>query len=486
MSGDTSPTETENLSQSKDWRAKLAELGKRAFELAEMERLGFWPTDPETAARSEAARAELKAIQQQLRPLQTEIRKLEKEISEVGDLQKLIAEIRTARIERVKQERAERKTRQAKEREERAAQDRAWRASTLPHLGPEVSMGLNYADSDADKLAKFGLPVLKTAEELAAALQLSTSKLAWLTYHRGAITIDHYHRFQIPKRSGGLRDISAPKPDLKAAQQWILENVLARVPVHTAAAAFLPGKNIADNAAVHAGAAVLVRIDLKDFFPSITFKRVKRTFESLGYNEGVSTLFALLATEAPRTELSLDGKKYFVALADRFVPQGACTSPALTNILCRDLDARLAGATKKLGWSYSRYADDLVFSSKAKNADARSMLDFISRIVEDEKFHINPSKTAVMRAHNRQSVTGLVINASDDASRNVRLSRRDLKKFRSFLHHYDQRGREAMTNQIGQDALSYARGYLSFIHMVSPECAAKIRTAHPWLERGDG
>jgi RNA-directed DNA polymerase len=483
MSEEISITSTsENLSQAEDWRAKIKELGKRAFELAEMQRLGFWPPSPDAAARTKDAEAELKALREEMQPLKKQLRALEKEIAEAGDIQKALAEIRTLRIERVKRERTEGKIRKAREGEEKIAGDKAWRASTLPHLGPEVSKGLNYDGGDDGKLLKLELPVLKSAEEVAGVLGILTSKLAWLTYHRGATTIDHYHHFQIPKRSGGSRNISAPKKDLKAAQRRLLDEVLARVPVHESAAAFLPGKNIAHNAARHAGAEVLVRLDLKDFFPSITFKRVKKTFQSLGYNEGVSTLFALLCTEAPRVELSLDGKKYFVAVTQRFLPQGASTSPALTNILCRDLDARLAGGAKKLGFEYSRYADDLVFSSENKNADARALLNFVAQIIADEKFQINEEKTVIMRAHRRQSVTGLVVNASDESTPLVRLSQRDLKNFRAFLHHYEKRGREAMTEKIGQDALSYARGYWAFIHMVSPERATQLRAKHTWLK----
>ncbi len=84
------------------------------------------------------------------------------------------------------------------------------------------------------------------------------------------------------------------------------------------------------------GRAIVIRIDLKDFFPSVGFKRVKRLYESFGYNEGVASLFALLSTEAPRVAMNFDGKKYHVAIGQRALPQGACTSPALTNILCTE------------------------------------------------------------------------------------------------------------------------------------------------------
>ena len=403
--------------------------------------------------------------------------------SKAGDVPALLAEIRTRRIERVKAERAARKIRRAQEAIERAERDKTWRAQTLPHLGREVSRGLNYENSDDDKLRVLDLPLLHSAQDVATALEIETNQLAWLCYHRGATSVDHYNHFTIPKKSGGTRNISSPKAKLRHAQSWLLENVLAKVPVHDAAMAFRAGKSIAHNAQIHAGANVVLRIDFKDFFPSITFKRVKWMFENLGFNEGISTIFALISTEAPRVELTLDGQKHYVAVTERFLPQGACTSPAITNILCRHLDKRLAGASEKLGFVYTRYADDLVFSSKYQKHDARAMRDLATKIIGEEKFEINEEKTAILRAKNRQIVTGLVVNSQNAVDGKPRVSRRDIRKFRAFLHQYELRGREAMTEKIGQDALSYARGYLSFVHMVSAEQEAQIRARYSWLER---
>ncbi len=479
------PGRDENLSQKPNWRDLLGLLGREEFQLREMERLGFWPPDPDTATKTEAARAELKVLGDEISPLRKRERELQKEIADAGNVQAMLAEIRTQRIERVKREREEKKVRRAQEKIERAEKDKQWRAQTVPHLGREVSKGLRYEGGDDAKLQELGLPLLHSAEDIAGAMEISIAQLAWLAYHRAAAPLDHYRHFSIPKKSGGKRSISAPKSKLRAAQSWLLNHVLAPVPLHDAAVAFRPQMNITDNARRHAGAAVIVRIDLKDFFPSITFRRVKWMFQNLGYNEGVATIFALIATEAPRVELSLDGKKHFVAVTERFLPQGACTSPAITNILCRRLDARLQGAARKLGFEYSRYADDLLFSSKTEKPFAVAMRDLATRIITDEKLTVNEDKTAIMRPRGRQTVTGLVVNArnSRDGQGAPRVSRRDIRRFRAFLHQYERLGREAMTERMGQDSLAYARGYLSFIHMVSPEQEQKLRAAHTWLER---
>lgn len=498
---DTSQNATEGQHTAPaDWRRQIKELGKQEFERREMERLGFWPPSAEEIARYaaehaqvEELRARLPQINEELRavadaaaPLRQRIGEVKTEIATAGDVKQALAEARHKRIERVKQERAERKLRKAQERIEKQEKDKQWRSKTLPHLGRGVSKGLRFeTPSDETKLAAHNLPVLHHAEDVAKLLSISTGQLAWLTYHREAAPLDHYRHFSIPKKSGGLRAISAPRPHLKQAQETLLRQILDPVPVHEAAMAFRPKTHIGHNAARHAhfengGAAVLLKIDLKDFFPSITFKRVKGVFGTLGYNEGVATLCALICTEAPRIEAEFEGQKYFVAVTDRFLPQGAPSSPAITNIMCRRLDARLGGLARHHGFTYTRYADDLIFSSPDPKAKVLSLRDGARHIIENEKFTINEKKLDIMRRGGRQSVTGLVINALNHDG-TPRLSRRDLRRFRAFLHDYEKRGREALTLDKGQDALSYARGYLSYIHMVNPAQASRLLAAHPWL-----
>lgn len=504
MAAENPSAVSENDLFPKDWKQQVKLYGgRKGFIRQELKRLGFWPPAPGSKYRHATAseEAELEQLYNQLIALRaplleqldavdTRIRDAKKQLGSIGNeavlakkIEDLIAEIRLKRIERVRQERAERKVRRAEAAAEWAAQDKAWRVATLPHLGRDVSAGLRYEGGNADKLQANGLPVLSSAQEVADALEISTAQLAWLTYHRGAAALDHYQHFTIPKKSGGRRAISSPKTKLRHAQSWLLENVLAKIAVHDAAMAFRPACNIAHNAARHVGANVIVRLDFKDFFPSITFKRVKRLFQHLGFNEGVATIFALLATESPRVALTLDGQQHFVAVTERFLPQGACTSPAITNILCRPLDARLSGAARKLDFVYTRYADDLIFSARSEKLNPTAMRELAAKIIAEEKFIINEDKTAILRPCARQTVTGLVVNAQHTENGAPRISRRDSRNFRAFLHQYELRGREAMTEKLGQDALSYARGYLSFIHMVSPMQAAAIQQKHPWLER---
>src|SRR5207244_7518772 len=135
--------------------------------------------------------------------------------------------------------------------------------------------------------------------------------------------------------------------------------------------------------------------------PSITFRRVKGLFGSFGYSEHVATLLALLCTEPPRVPAELDGKVYHVALGDWVLPQGACTSPAITNALCWRLDRRLTALAKRHGFTYTRYADDLTFSGDRPAAVGR-LLRSVRSIIETEGYSEHPRKTRVMRRSRRQ------------------------------------------------------------------------------------
>jgi hypothetical protein len=167
-----------------------------------------------------------------------------------------------------------------------------------------------------------------------------------------------------------------------------------------------------------------------------------------------------------------------VTVGARQLPQGACTSPALTNLLCRKLDRRLTGAAAAFGYTYSRYADDLIFSHPKADASLGAMIALARAILEAEGFTVNEDKTSVMRPHQRQVVTGVVVNGGSP-----RLPREDLRRFRAFLHHCERDGFDTVTERFGRNAQAYAAGYLSFIHMVNPEQEERLRRRYPWLQR---
>lgn len=441
-----------------EWRELIRQTSRQEVILNEMIRTGFWPPDtppaPDDPPEEVARRAEL----------QREIAKLRAEIGTIDDAQRLLKRIRKERWEASKRIRAERKAQREKEREERR---KAWeerRQREILHLGEGVSGGLSHVTYNAEKLDAYGLPRLGKAEDIAAAMSISVGKLRWLTYHRDLVTIVHYHRFSIPKRKGGERLISAPKSSLKLAQAWALENILSKLPAHDAAQGFIKGKSILHNAAPHVGKAVVVNLDLKDFFPSITFKRVRGLFRSFGYSEAVATVLALLCTEPPRQTVTHDGKIYHVAVADRQLPQGACTSPAITNLLCRHLDKRLSGLAAQLGFTYTRYADDMTFSSDS-DKDVGKLIKAVTDICAFEGLRVHPEKIRVLRKAQRQEVTGIVINEK------ANLSRRDLRRLRAILHNCEKHGIESQSNG-RPDFLAYLKGMVAYVKMVNPEQGA--------------
>ncbi len=463
-----------NQKDTDNWREELKQLGKEYFIIQEMLRTGFLKLTSEDLVIYKAKLKELNEVNGQIYSMSQELRGIQ-------DITPLIEEIRRNRIARVKAERILKKAERAKQLDIHKQTVTEHQKSKPSFLGEKFAEKLKFEGGDIAKLTALNLPIIHDLQDLSTAIDIPREELQWLCYHRQAATIDHYTRFQIPKRKGGMRNISSPKPKMRFAQGWILTEILEKLPLHEAAAAFQVGKSIVDNAKIHAGSEVIVRLDLKDFFPSIRFHRVKGLFKSFGYNYGIATVFALLCTDAARIGAKLNDKKYFVALGDRYLPQGACTSPALTNIICRKLDNRLSKLTIARDWHYTRYADDLILSSIDPDADFKKVIGLTKKIIKEENFEVNTEKTLVMRSHQRQTVTGIVVNDGI-----LRVSRKDARHFRAFLHQYTLKGAEAMSKEIGKNATQYAKGYLAFIHMVNPTQAEKFIAEYDWLRGGEG
>jgi RNA-directed DNA polymerase len=433
---------------------RIHATSKTEVILEEMIRLGFWPRDaqsPEDPAEEIRRRGDLERM---LRSLLTEQVRLQ-------NPEAIKKAYRQQRLEESRRRRQENKERRLRERRERAEAWQQRKQREILYLGEGVSAGLNPQQGDEVRLVAAGLPVLHNAEQLAAAMGITIGELRFLSYARRVATVNHYQRFQIPKKSGGLRQISAPMPRLKRAQEWVLHNILEKVPVHDAAHGFRRGRSIVSNAAPHVGADVVVNIDLRDFFPTVTYRRIRGVFRKLGYSEQIATLFALLCSEPDVNTVVLDGVTYYVARGERFLPQGAPTSPAITNVLCRRLDARLRFVAEKLAFRYSRYADDLTFSAFGDAAaDAGRLLRRVRYVVEQEDFHIHPDKTRILRKGRRQEVTGLVVN------QRVNVSRTLLRRFRATLFQIEKDGPNGKHWGSSPNVLTAILGFADFVAMV--------------------
>ncbi|MEO9158203.1 MAG: reverse transcriptase family protein [Kofleriaceae bacterium] len=264
-----------------------------------------------------------------------------------------------------------------------------------------------------------------------------------------------YVEFEIPKAKGGTRRIAAPRKQLRTVQRKILDEILAKVPVHDACHGFVTGRSTVTNAKPHEGAAIVIKLDLKDFFPTVHFRRVRGLFTQLGYSSDIAKLLAGLTTYRPKLP---DGGVVWPGI----LPQGAPTSPAIANLTCRRLDNRLARLAEKVGATYTRYADDLTFSfAKVPELRIGRFLWFVDAICEQEGFIERPDKRRILRAKHQQRITGIVVNNG------IHVPRADRKRFRAILHNCKQHGVASQANG-RTDFEAYLAGYAAYVHMVEP------------------
>jgi RNA-directed DNA polymerase len=311
---------------------------------------------------------------------------------------------------------------------------------------------------DVEQLQRYGLPPWQDEQDLAAALRISPGRLRHYSIHRNAERSPHYVTFAIPKRSGGQRTIMAPKRQLKALQRRLLQLLVRKLPVSEYAHGFRRGRSVRTNAEPHVGRAVVLSMDLQDFFPSVTFGRVRGLLIALGYGYEVATTLAVLVTESERQPVELEHGVVHVPVTPRHCVQGAPTSPGICNAICLRLDRRLAGLAAKYDWRYSRYADDITFSGDSIE-HVHTMRRLVRQICKDEGFTINERKTRVARRSRRQTVTGVVVNDV------VGLSRRERRRLRAAIHRLNQAREEGVDHAAVKRHLL---GRLAYLKMLNP------------------
>ncbi len=247
-----------------------------------------------------------------------------------------------------------------------------------------------------------------------------------------------YKEFRIPKRSGrGYRRIAAPSMELKGLQRWVSAFVLKPVKLSDDCMGFRKGRSIVDNAYRHIDNTFVLNVDIKDFFPTITRPRIIGMFKSMGYPKNVASALARLCTYKG------------------VLPQGAPSSPDVSNIIGCRLDARLAAYCAKKSWKYSRYCDDISISGF--QPPSQRQIDFIcDQILAEEGFSVNRAKVHIRRQNSCQLVTGLVVNKHVSVPKYLR------KRFRARLH-------RAMIDPGGhKNDYAEIAGFASFLRMVNP------------------
>lgn len=253
----------------------------------------------------------------------------------------------------------------------------------------------------------------------------------------------NYKKFFIPKKSGGFREILAPSPELKEKQRKVLDglyrlDILKRISPY--AYGFIPGKNIYENALVHVGKKYVLNVDIKDFFKSCKLENLD-------------------------TETAEFLEHFFQAYEDvlfyqGYLPQGAPTSPILSNLFMRKID-RLLPFLLKIKISddicYSRYADDITISSNSKAIFSQACLKLIESVLRKYGFEINKKKIRKMYPNRRQEVTGLIINSGRPT-----ISRHFRRKLRAAVHNIVT-GKKKVT----QKELNKIKGQLAFCMQVT-------------------
>lgn len=284
-------------------------------------------------------------------------------------------------------------------------------------------------------LIKKDLPVIFSLEHLAVVIGIQSSYLRILIgdykyyddniYDRYEHKYNRYNYFKLKKRDGNFREIMSPAKDLKYIQKWILVNILSKYELADSCSGFRKQKSIYDNAKIHENSEIILKVDLLKFYDTITEKRVYGVFKSLGYVKNLAYSFAKITTAKHRQSYwdnfdrsSKEILKELVEIKPPILPQGAPTSPAISNVLATKMDYRFEALAKKLKFRYSRYADDLTFS--INNEGKLPSLKLINKIIENEGFFINTKKTKYMKKGCKQYVTGLTTTNGINVSKEYR------------------------------------------------------------------
>jgi RNA-directed DNA polymerase len=319
---------------------------------------------------------------------------------------------------------------------------------------------------------------LNTIGDCLAWLDLRPEELDWFAGRFGdspdpASPLSHYHFQWVPKPSGGFRLIEAPKRRLKAMQRKIHDQILSHVPPHPAAHAYVPGRSIVSALTPHAGRDIVWRLDLTNYFWSIGSGRVRRLFRTLGYPESVAEILVRLCThrvpdailhQHPLPEAERNQAR------SRHLPQGAPTSPVLSNLCAYRLDARLTALSLKYGAAYTRYADDLVFSGDSEFR--RRLPQFritVLSILIDEGFAIRRRKSRELPRGQQQEVSGLILNER------VNIPREDYDTLRATLFNCIRNGPEQENRRQHPHFRDHLLGRIGWIEFVSPGRGQKLR-----------
>jgi len=341
-----------------------------------------------------------------------------------------------------------------------------------------------------------GVKRLRTVAELGDWLGLNESELLWFADHRQLERLSpsgplrHYQYYWKRKRNGKCRLIEAPKYRMREIQRELLRSILNCIPVHDAAHGFRRDRSVRSHATPHIGRAVIVKLDLEDYFPSIVPARLTRILMHVGYTETVAQMLTSLCcnhipheilTSFPHIDDTNQRRRAELLYCRPHFPQGAPTSPAIANICSFRLDSRLAGLARSANAAYTRYADDLLFSGD--DVFARSVDRFktvVATIVMEEGLAVNHHKTRVMKRSVRQHAVGLVLNEKLNTRRD------DFDRLKAILHRCILRGPAAVNSGQHTDFRGHLEGRIRYIAQSSESRLIKLNRLFEQIDWSEG
>ncbi|MGX7200601.1 reverse transcriptase family protein [Enterococcus nangangensis] len=272
-----------------------------------------------------------------------------------------------------------------------------------------ISNNLAYAEC----LFSRGLPIIFDVKHLSLLVGIKAEYL----YKVSNDSKLFYRKFLIKKKNGKKRSIHEPFPNLKVVQNWILNNLLYCIEPSQFAKAYIPNVSIRDNVRFHKGQKQVLKLDITNFFESISEKYVYKIFKKVGYTDALSVMLSKLCT--------LKGS----------LPQGASTSSYISNLVLNDFDRAISSYCLERKIRYTRYADDLTFSG---NFDSKSLINIVSFKLKSLGLSLNKEKTRLLKQNQSQMVTGIVVNEKIQVSqkyrKKIRLEMYYIKKYGLYSH----------------------------------------------------
>lgn len=311
------------------------------------------------------------------------------------------------------------------------------KASNSGYTAENIERCLNYAKPLIDK----GFPVIFNTSHLSVLVGYRKDYIK-----RAVVYTPYFYRdFEIKKKNGKMRKISEPLPSLKEIQDWILVNILEVEKVSPFAKAYRKKVGLLENVKFHKNQPKVLTLDLKDFFPSIKTENVELIFRSFGYSVLISNLLSKLCTR------------------DGCLPQGAPTSPYLSNIFFKSADDLIIKYCLDNNIRYTRYADDLSFSG---NFDEKKLIELVENTVRPMGLLLHPDKIKIMKPNERQTVTGIVVNEKPQV---VFHKRNKLRQEMHYIIKFGLQDHMQRKNIKYRNYVEHLLGKINFILQLNPK-----------------